>query len=832
MRVGLALWFLVGMVVTISSQPLPQKTKSIKIGYLMPFSQTVDLSDELSVLSNFMNSINSVMCYNVLKWYFNRTNNDPNILPDTRIDLVPINSRSDRGVSLTASQQIINQDRVAAIIGETSSRNTVTMAVAAAISNVLHCSNLATTPQLANKVDYPTTFRTQSTALLQARGMLAAVNRLNKTTVGIFASSDELGNGMTQLLQLNAANYNVSISLVVVYDISKADYRDDLHPFIDGRVQTILVIAGQFPIVNIMRSASQLNMLNGDYWLISSTGWTDAMFGGPSTQGILRNITGTWQIQTPLFEDRYLLPDGSNAEAVEMRSWWEGLFVPLESPCSQELRKRSSKATLIPFTAATAAYVFPSNCPNDPQLNISSSISKFIFQSVVNNQTMTLQAAGNMCTGPGLNYLEGYMSMFALNTQYFALRPTDYMQNTVKCGKILVGMFDRYVKTGQITLLSVAKGNISQLINNASIMGDLQMEQDILNYKFVNVSSRKQVVQGVPFKANKSVRYAFVAIIATCSLFTIGLFIYMMMYSAMKIFMASSPNFLTLILIGANVSYIAIYLYSIYPMRDESCIVFGWLKYLGFAIVFGALLVKTYRISVIFVNKRNKVRKLNDTRMFVYFGIFVSLWVILLVVWTVIPSQRPYLQVDTVANAAKNGTILFFDENPHCEFNNYNYVCLGAMVLTLGLVNTPSAFNESKWISMAIYNWVVIGIVLNAISNFAVKDPDVIFVMEALVVILTQTGVAASLFASQGSEKQSTQNMTQSTHGMAQSSHGLHGMAQSSHGLPKRLLKQKETGIGKIEAENVTLRSENTQLRSEVAALTTEVQKLKDKSGG
>ncbi|KAJ3322441.1 hypothetical protein HDU76_013876, partial [Blyttiomyces sp. JEL0837] len=68
------------------------------------------------------------------------------------------------------------------------------------------------------------------------------------------------------------------------------------------------------------------------------------------------------------------------------------------------------------------------------------------------------------------------------------------------------------------------------------------------------------------------------------------------------------------------------------------------------------------------------------------------------------------------------------------------------VMLTYAVRNTPSAFNESKWIAMALYNWVVIGIVLNAIANFAVTDPDVIFVMEALNVMITQTGVAGFLF--------------------------------------------------------------------------------------
>ncbi|KAJ3192884.1 hypothetical protein HDU67_005329, partial [Dinochytrium kinnereticum] len=151
-----------------------------------------------------------------------------------------------------------------------------------------------------------------------------------------------------------------------------------------------------------------------------------------------------------------------------------------------------------------------------------------------------------------------------------------------------------------------------------------------------------------------------------------------------------------------------------------------------------------------------------------------------------------------------------------------NYVCLGAMVLTLAggvwltytVRNTPSSFNESKWIAIAIYNWVVIGIVLNAISNFAVKDPDVIFVMEALVVILTQTGVASVLFipkimeimagrgnnndtfmasGSQGTNDKSSMNGVQSSNNVDEANKKMEEV--------QRLLKTKDAAINKLESQ-------------------------------
>ncbi|KAJ3114220.1 hypothetical protein HDU96_002389 [Phlyctochytrium bullatum] len=773
----------------VKAQWLPQKTKVIKIGFLMPFGVPYDPNDEASTLNSVVQTLNTVTVYNSLLWYINQTNNNPNVLPDTRVEVVPFNTRLDRGLTLSGALQMINQDRVAAIIGEISSRNTVTMAVATAVS------------------------KTQSNAML--------IRSFNKTNIGILTSSDEFGSGMSQLLQLYAPTYNISVSLLVVYDFSKANLKDELQGFIDGAIQTIVLVASNSPIVNIMRSAQQLNMLDGSYWLISTLGWTDGMFASSADQELLKNITGTWQLQNPLYEDTVLAPDGSNADAVALRAWYSSLFNSNEADVNPGVSKTFNASTFfMPANAQTANLDFRSNCPNDTQLSVASSIPKFLISRTVNNTRVLFYGAGNMCTGQDLPLTTGYM----------VNKPTDYMHSTFKCSKALIGMFDYYTKTKRITveginnrtLMSLANGNITQLINNASLKdqwgnplfldsgGDLVMQQDIFIYKAVNVSSKKRVVTGVSagkwqpttntiqfnnepllflggktappetptiptiyFNAKKGMRYAFVAITAACSALTLGLLGYMIAYVKMKIFVASSPVFLGLIILGANISYIGIYLFSIYPMTDGSCVVFGWLKYMGFAVVFGALLVKTHRISVIFAGKKNKALRMGDSVLLGSFSVIVALWAALLVVWTVIPSQRPYLQTEVVANVARNGTVLSFYQTDVCNFRDYNYVCLGAMVITLAfgvwltylVRNTPSAFNESKWIAIgtfmniarlnhfcralhipAIYNWVVIGIVLNAIANFAVKDPDVIFVMEALVVILTQTTVAVVLF--------------------------------------------------------------------------------------
>ncbi|KAJ3113661.1 hypothetical protein HDU96_003100 [Phlyctochytrium bullatum] len=713
------------------------------------------------------------MVYNALLWFVNRTNSNPNILPDTRIELVPFNSKLDRGTSLTGALRLIEQHNVSAIIGESNSRNTVTMAVAAAVNNVLTCANLATTPQLSVKVDYPTIFRTQSTAVLQARSMLALMRHFNRTSFGIFSSNDEFGTGVTQSLQLLAPFYGLTVSISAVYDINKPDLRADLQALLDSRVQTIALIAAQLPVVTVFAGAKALGMLAGDHWWITTTGWTEGMFTTLGAQELLDSVKGVWQVQTPLYEDSVLYPDGSNEEAVALRT-----------------------------------------------------------------------GTGNMCTGDSNMYLEGYLSLFALNTKFQVIRPTDFMHNTMKCAKILVGMFDYYTKTGKITVEGINErrlpllANVSKLINDANLVdsfgnhilmdanGDLQMDQDILNYRLANVSSQKSIVCAkfagrwnrtsdtvtlqqsnsnssdlpyifnggktgppplpevpkVDYKAMTWLRYMIDGVVVLCVNFTLVLGIYLWTKANVKIFKAASPAFLGIILLGANISYLAIFVYSLYPVTDITCISFIWLKYLGFALVFGALLVKTHRIHLIFDStKRNHGTVpaiIPDSVLGIYLAVFLLIWCGVLVAWSLLPSQRPRrvfvhtiaLKSTALSDAKCSGG---GGGNVAGELESINYLCVGLMTATLvgaallayAVRRAPSAFNESKWIAIGIYNWAVLGISLvrvlpnmplkvmiltvptrQTILSFIVKDPDLLYVMEAMQAILTQTVVAAVLF--------------------------------------------------------------------------------------
>ncbi|KAJ3100101.1 hypothetical protein HDU97_002483 [Phlyctochytrium planicorne] len=245
------------------------------------------------------------------------------------------------------------------------------------------------------------------------------------------------------------------------------------------------------------------------------------------------------------------------------------------------------------------------------------------------------------------------------------------------------------------------------------------------------VNGLSTCLTNAPYRPNNSLRMAFVALVAVCSAACLGLTVAMVVYIKKKIFKAASPRFLALIVAGANISFVSIWVFSKTPISDSSCIAFAWLKYLGFAVVFGSLIVKTYRIHIIFKAEGGK-QNLSDGILFAYFVVIVTIWLAILIIWTVIPSQKPFVDVIESYKFEESGkSVSALERTPFCNFTSYNYVGLAAMVITLAVGvfltysvrNTPGAFNESKWMAFAIYNHVVIGIALNAISNFAVKDP-------------------------------------------------------------------------------------------------------------
>jgi ABC-type branched-subunit amino acid transport system substrate-binding protein len=98
---------------------------------------------------------------NTLIWLANRTNNNPDILPDTKIEIIAMDSNLDPLNSFKSTLDLIKKENITAIIGDDDDRSTVAIGLTAGANNVLHCTPDSVLPSLSDKKTYPMTFRTQ-----------------------------------------------------------------------------------------------------------------------------------------------------------------------------------------------------------------------------------------------------------------------------------------------------------------------------------------------------------------------------------------------------------------------------------------------------------------------------------------------------------------------------------------------------------------------------------------------------------------------------------------------------------------------------------------------
>jgi hypothetical protein len=252
---------------------------------------------------------------------------------------------------------------------------------------------------------------------------------------------------MVQSLQNLAPSYNVTITTVANYDITAANYDAEWNTMALNQIQTILVICSQFETVRIFRSAQNLGMLDGNYWIISALGWDQSMFTSNSaSQAILGNMTGVWQVNPPQFYDATLLPSGANADAYAARQWWKSLWVPNSASANAGYPLDFNPGSIQAYANFTP---IASNCAADPQLDIADVISPFPF-TLASNPGVVYGAQGNLCTGSGGKYMLGYFVLFAALQGYNVETLNQYMWSTLTCGKMLAGLFDSVSKLNSI----------------------------------------------------------------------------------------------------------------------------------------------------------------------------------------------------------------------------------------------------------------------------------------------------------------------------------------------------------------------------------------------
>ncbi|XP_022901196.1 metabotropic glycine receptor isoform X2 [Onthophagus taurus] len=247
-------------------------------------------------------------------------------------------------------------------------------------------------------------------------------------------------------------------------------------------------------------------------------------------------------------------------------------------------------------------------------------------------------------------------------------------------------------------------------------------------------------------------------------------------YGNVKVVRAASPVLLRVIILGAFFIYLTTIV--MYPRPNVyTCTARVWLREIGFSFTYGALMLKTWRISVIFRVRSAKAVKITDMNLLKRLGIIVAIFTVFLVIRTLV--APPYVIVGRTADDLKAYLC-------KTDWWDHSFSILEVIFLVWGIRlcivvrKAPSEFNESRFISMAIYNEFLLSVFLNISMLFLQKpaNPDLLYIIFFCHTQLTVTLLLALIFGSKA-------YMVFKGHDRSEESSGMMSKSQASKFLGK-----------------------------------------------
>jgi len=206
----------------------------------------------------------------------------------------------------------------------------------------------------------------------------------------------------------------------------------------------------------------------------------------------------------------------------------------------------------------------------------------------------------------------------------------------------------------------------------------------------------------------------------------------------------SSPLFLIIMLFGIILAFAGVLTYIGKP-NNTICMIRPFIFVLAFGLTFFSLLLKTFRIKVIFDKVNIQVK---DSYLIFYLCILLGIELILVTIWTVFAGMKPkiyYGSADMHYYTCQNtGVVGTFIQMFLVVINGL--ALLYGCYLAYKVKNVYSEYNESKVIGLSIYGIVICMIILMFIVSINNLDHFTIFIIESLMIILSADIILVFMF--------------------------------------------------------------------------------------
>jgi len=243
---------------------------------------------------------------------------------------------------------------------------------------------------------------------------------------------------------------------------------------------------------------------------------------------------------------------------------------------------------------------------------------------------------------------------------------------------------------------------------------------------------------------NSKTSIIMIVVIAIEILITAVITFYIIKYRNFIEIRRSSPLFLIFMLIGIMLSFGSV-LTLIGKPNNTICIIRPYIIVLAFGLTFYALLLKTFRIKVIFDKVNIQVK---DSYLILYLCVVLGIELILLTIWSVFGGMvsdvnrvNDEIHYYTCKNTSNIG-----------KFIQTFLIVINAIALLYGcylaykVKNVYSEYNESKIIGLSIYGIVICMVILFFIVSIDGLDINTLFLIESLMIIFSADIILLFMF--------------------------------------------------------------------------------------
>ncbi|KAL0966851.1 hypothetical protein UPYG_G00300940 [Umbra pygmaea] len=182
---------------------------------------------------------------------------------------------------------------------------------------------------------------------------------------------------------------------------------------------------------------------------------------------------------------------------------------------------------------------------------------------------------------------------------------------------------------------------------------------------------------------------------------------------------ASGLILLETILFGAVLLYFPVMLLYFTPSVFR-CILLRWVRLLGFAIAYGTVILKLYRVLKVFLSRTaQRTPYMTSWRVLRLLGVILLVVLWFLVAWTSAVCQTPDLAVALIDAGLTQDGLRF----SMCLVDRWDYMMavgeflflLWGVYLCYAVRTVPSAFHEPRYMTVAIYNELLVSAIFHTI---------------------------------------------------------------------------------------------------------------------